>query len=215
MTPHAKIEAPNDGPGRRYRGFAACTRSGAFVSVLAVAVGVALGAWTAPPEVPASKPTSPTPSIAPVKAATSAPSTPSTGSASSTISATTAAEAEAAPAPASNWVLPIFTDKEGYRSMTLRGSEVRPFQGGVTVTDLNITIFSGNATPVVDSILLSPVARFMQKEMRATGDKSVRFIRDDIEVTGVGWVYDHDLKKISLQQNVRVTFRAQLNDILK
>lgn len=196
MTPHAKIETPNDGPGRRNRGFDACTRSGAFVSVLAVAAGVALGAWMVPSEVPASKTTSPPPSNAPVNAAA-------------------AAEAEAAPAPASNWVLPIFTDKEGYRSMTLRGSEVRPLQGGVTVTDLNITIFSGNATPVVDSMLLSPVARFMQKEMRASGDKSVRFIRDDIEVTGVGWVYDHDLKKISLQQNVRVTFRAQLNDILK
>ena len=38
---------------------------------------------------------------------------------------------------------------------------------------------------------------------------------DDIEVTGVGWTYDHEVKKVSLQQNVRVTFRAQLNDILK
>jgi len=212
MTPHAKMEVPNEGPGRWHRGFGTCTRSGAFVSILAVAAGVALGAWTTPTAVPAPKSISPTPSNAPVDAAASA--VPA-ASASSTISAATSAEAEAAPAPAFNWVLPIFTDKEGYRSMTLRGSEVRPFQGGVTVTDLNITIFSGTATPVVDSMLLSPVARFMQKENRASGDKSVRFIRDDIEVTGVGWVYDHDLKKISLQQNVRVTFRAQLNDILK
>lgn len=118
-------------------------------------------------------------------------------------------------APALNWVLPIFTDKEGYRSMTLRGSEVRPFKGGVFVTDLNITIFTGTATPAVDSMLLSPVARFMPKENRAEGDKAVRFIRDDIEVTGIGWTYDHAAKKISLQQNVRVTFSAQLNDILK
>ena len=212
MKPRSAIDTPNDRPGRRNRGFGAITRSSAVVSALAVAAGIALGAWTTPAQVPASKTPSPTPSNAPVDAAASAfPA----ASASSTISAATAAEAEAAPAPAFNWVLPIFTDKEGYRSMTLRGSEVRPFQGGVTVTDLNITIFSGNATPVVDSMLLSPVARFMQKEMRASGDKSVRFIRDDIEVTGVGWVYDHDLKKISLQQNVRVTFRAQLNDILK
>lgn len=126
-----------------------------------------------------------------------------------------AANANAEGAPALNWVLPVFTDKEGYRSMTLRGSEVRPFKGGVFVTDLNITIFSGTATPVVDSMLLSPVARFMPKEEKAEGDKAVRFIRDDIEVTGVGWTYDHAAKKISLQQNVRVTFSAQLNDILK
>lgn len=126
-----------------------------------------------------------------------------------------AINAEAEGAPALNWVLPIFTDKEGYRSMTLRGSEVRPFQGGVTVTDLSITIFNGAAIPVVDSMLLSPAARFMLKQNRAEGDKSVRFIRDDIEVTGVGWIYDHAARKISLQQNVRVTFSAQLNDILK
>src|SRR4051794_37849917 len=36
-------------------------------------------------------------------------------------------------APAVNWVLPIFTDKEGYRSMTLRGSEVRPSERSIAV----------------------------------------------------------------------------------
>jgi hypothetical protein len=118
-------------------------------------------------------------------------------------------------APAVNWVLPIFTDKEGFRSMTLRGSEVRPTGKSIEVTDLSITIFSGDAATQVDSMLLSPSAVFTPKENRAGGEKSVRFIRDDIEVTGVGWTYDHTAKKVSLQQNVRVTFRAQLNDILK
>jgi hypothetical protein len=118
-------------------------------------------------------------------------------------------------APAVNWVLPIFTDKEGYRSMTLRGSEVRASGRSIAVTDLSITIFSGTAATEVDSMLLSPSAVFAPKENRASGEKSVRFIRDDIEVTGVGWTYDHLAKKVSLQQNVRVTFRAQLNDILK
>lgn len=124
-----------------------------------------------------------------------------------------------APAPATppalNWVLPIFTDKDGHRSMTLRGSEVRPVGKTIAVTDLSITIFSGDAKAQVDSILLSPAAVFSPRENRASGDKAVRFIRDDIEVTGVGWTYDHAAKKVSLQQNVRVTFRAQLKDILK
>lgn len=119
------------------------------------------------------------------------------------------------PAPAVNWVLPIFTDKEGYRSMTLRGTEVRPAGKSVAVTDFSITIFSGDAEAKVDSILLSPEAVFLPKEQRASGDKAVRFIRGDIEVTGVGWTYDHTAQKVSLQSNVRVTFSAQLNDILK
>ncbi len=120
-----------------------------------------------------------------------------------------------AAAPALNWVLPLFTDKEGFRSMTLRGSEVRPAGKSIAVTDLSITIFSGDARAQVDSILLSPAAVFSPKENRASGDQAVRFIRDDIEVTGVGWTYDHAARKVSLQQKVRVTFRAQLNDILK
>lgn len=118
-------------------------------------------------------------------------------------------------APALNWVLPIFTDKEGYRSMTLRGSEVRPVGKTIAVTDLSITIFSGDAKAQVDSMLLSPAAVFSPKENRASGDKTVRFIRDDVEVTGLGWTYDHVARKVSLRENVRVTFRAQINDILK
>lgn len=130
-----------------------------------------------------------------------------------------AAEAPAPSTPASppaqNWVLPIFTDKEGFRSMTLRGSEVRPDGKNIAVTNLNITIFSGDERAQVDSILLSPSALFSPKENHASGQDNVRFIRDDIEVTGTGWSYDHVTKKISLQHNVRVTFRAQLKDILK
>lgn len=99
--------------------------------------------------------------------------------------------------------------------MTLRGSEVRSVGGNIAVTDLSITIFSGDAATTIDSILLSPSAVFLPKEERARGEKSVRLIRDDIEVTGVGWIYDHKSKKVSLQHDVRVTFRAQLNDILK
>lgn len=100
--------------------------------------------------------------------------------------------------------------------MTLRGSAVRPGEAGsVAVTDLNITIFSGNADAKVDSVLLSPSARFFPKEQRASGDKSVRLIQDTMEVTGEDWTYDHHAKKVSINKNVRVTFHAQLNDILK
>lgn len=118
--------------------------------------------------------------------------------------------------PAKNWVLPLFTAKDGFRTMTLRGSEVRPIgTERVEVTDLSITVFSGDAAATVETMLLSPAASFFPKAKRATGEKSVRLIRDDIEVTGEGWIYDHDGKKVSLARNVRVVFRAQLNDILK
>jgi hypothetical protein len=124
--------------------------------------------------------------------------------------------APSAPVPAKNWVLPLFTAKDGFRSMTLRGSEVRPLgTARIEVTDLNITVFSGDAAAHVETILLSPAAVFFPQEKRATGEKSVRLIHDDIEVTGEGWTYDHEAKKVSLARHVRVVFSAQLNDILK
>lgn len=118
--------------------------------------------------------------------------------------------------PAKNWVLPLFTAKEGYRNLTLRGSEVRPVGSAqIDVTDLSITVFTGDATARVETMLLSPAASFFPKEQRATGEKSVRLLRDDIELTGEGWVYEHTTKKVSLARHVRVVFSAQLNDILK
>lgn len=118
--------------------------------------------------------------------------------------------------PAKNWVLPLFTAKEGFRSMTLRGSEVKPVgTARVEVVDLSITVFSGDAAANVETMLLSPAASFFPKEKRATGEKTVRLIRDDIELVGEGWAYDHEGKRVSLARNVRVVFRAQLNDILK
>jgi len=121
-----------------------------------------------------------------------------------------------APPPAMNWVLPIFTDKEGYRSLTARGSEVRPLgNDSVTVTDLNITVFSGDAASQVETVFLSPLANFNRNAKRADGDQSVRIVRDDLEATGKKWTYDHGQKRVTLQGKVRITFNAEIKDLLK
>jgi len=100
--------------------------------------------------------------------------------------------------------------------MTLRGSEARtPAANRIDVVDLNITVFSGDATARVESVLLSAQASFFPKDNRATGEKSVRLVRDDIEVTGEGWTYDRTTQTVTILKNTRIVFRAQLNDILK
>lgn len=117
--------------------------------------------------------------------------------------------------PAVNWVLPIFSDKEGHRLMKLQGTEVRPVDGRVAITNLMITTFTGDARAAVDSILLSPRAVFSPKDHTARGEQTVRFIQDDVEVTGTRWAYEHAAKKVSLEGDVRVTFRARITDILR
>ena len=126
-----------------------------------------------------------------------------------------AADAAFASGPARNWALPLFTP-DGFRSMTLRGSEVVTVgPDRIDITDMNIAVFSGDASARVDTVILSPSATFRPREARANGDQSVRLIRDDIDVTGERWTYDYNQKKVSIQQNLRVAFRAQLSGILK
>jgi hypothetical protein len=121
----------------------------------------------------------------------------------------------AVPPPARNWALPLFT-KEGFRQMTLRGDEVRPVTSDrIDIVGMNFTVFSGGAEAKVDSILLSPKATFLINEKIARGDESVRLVRDDVEVTGIGWTYYYNEKKVLLNRNAHVVFHAALPDVLK
>ena len=118
-------------------------------------------------------------------------------------------------APVKNWALPLFTN-EGPRSMTARGSEARFVTANhIEVVDLNLTVFSGDATSKVESILLSPAATFLPQDKIAQGDKSVRFIGQGMEASGSRWLYRHGEKKISLDGNVRVIFDAELKNLLQ
>jgi hypothetical protein len=119
--------------------------------------------------------------------------------------------------PAKNWVFPRFT-KEGYRWMTLRGTEVREVSAAqIDIVDMNITVYSQDAAAQIDSIILSPAASYFLRENRATGPQTVRLIdyREQLEVTGEQWTYEPDRKKISLARNVRVIIHAPLPDLLK
>jgi hypothetical protein len=119
--------------------------------------------------------------------------------------------ADPATPPAENFVLPLFTDRDGYHSMTVRGASARRTPAGsYAVTDLNVTVFSGDATEKVETVILSADAAFMPKQNLVNGQKSVRVIRDELEVTGEDWSYDHAGKNVSIRKNVRVVYRAPL-----
>jgi hypothetical protein len=126
-----------------------------------------------------------------------------------------AAQNDAVAPPAKNWTLPLFT-REGYHQMTLRGDEVRPVDSDrVDIVGMNFIGFSGGPDARVDTVLQSPAATFMINERIARGDRPVRLIRDDIEVTGEGWTYSYKEKKVLIMRKAHVVFRAALPDILK
>ncbi len=138
------------------------------------------------------------------------------GSLSAAEPASKSPPAPAQPIVAQNWSLPLFT-KEGHRSMTLRGTEARTIgPARIDIVDLNITTFVGDAAARVESILLCrELASFFPDEKVVRGTAEVRLVRDDIEITGEQWTYDHAAKRVSIARNTRVTFKAQLPDILK
>ena len=119
--------------------------------------------------------------------------------------------------PIKNFQLPTFT-KAGDRAMLLLAGEAFIVsQTQVEVTDLNLTLFSGDATNRVDTVLVSPAATVLLDQQIVRGNSTVRLVRDDLEVTGEQWSYSHQPaeKKVLIENKARVVFRAQLPDLLK
>ena len=118
-------------------------------------------------------------------------------------------------APVKNFSLPTFT-KEGYHSVLLRGNEALFVSAQqIDVSGMQLTLFTGDATNRVETVIISPQARFFPNRNIAEGEHSVRVLRDDVEMSGTKWTYDHGERKVVLDGNVRVIFHAQLKDMLK
>ena len=120
-----------------------------------------------------------------------------------------------APAPAKNYTVSLFSDA-GYHSMHIRGAaaDLRN-PNRIALTDLTLTIYTGDARRAVDTVILSPRAVFEPDEQRISGDGLVRLIRPDLELTGENWQYDDAAKKILIQRKAHIVFQAELGDLLK
>jgi lipopolysaccharide export system protein LptC len=127
-----------------------------------------------------------------------------------------AAVVGAAPlAPAINWSSNLFT-KDNFRSMTLHGSRASfSATDEVDVTDLHLTAYSGDAVNKIETVVRASSATFLPRQNVARGETGVQVTRDDLEATGIHWVYDHGQKKVSLTGKVRIVFYAEIKDILK
>ena len=118
-------------------------------------------------------------------------------------------------APIVNFRLPTFTP-EGFRQWLVRGTEARLMSAKeIDIRELTLTVFSGDAQDRIDTMILSPNAKVLTDTQVVSGTGAIRVIRDDLEATGTLWTYDHREKRVSMQQKVRVTFRAELKNFLQ
>jgi hypothetical protein len=119
------------------------------------------------------------------------------------------------PSPVVNFSLPIFND-EGYHSMLIRGAQAslrNPAR--IELTDMTLTVFSGDESRTPETILLSPLALVFPGEERVEGPGALRLVRPDLELTGADWSYDHGAKKILINRRSRIVFPTSLTHLLK
>lgn len=114
-----------------------------------------------------------------------------------------------------NFTLPIFT-KQGYHNVWVRGSRAEPVgTSRLDVTDMRLVLYAGDAKDTIETIILSAKASFFTSDNTANGTEGVRLIRDDLEVSGGRWSYDHEHKTLLVENNVEVTIHAVLPALLK
>ena len=121
-------------------------------------------------------------------------------------------------APIVNFTLPKFTDPDGYRDFLVRGSEAwMTAPNIIDVKELSVTVFSGDASNRIDTMMLSPAARLLPDDQIISGDSTLRVIdlQNGFEATGEGWRYTHKAKTIILHKKVRMVFHRELKDLLK
>jgi len=118
--------------------------------------------------------------------------------------------------PIINFRLPAFTP-EGHRSWLVRGSEARFITSDqIDIRELTLSIFPGKAeNEKVETMILSPVARVQPAESLVTGPGPIRVVNDDFEASGSDWRYLHKEKRVSINRQVHVTFRAEFKNFLK
>ncbi len=118
-------------------------------------------------------------------------------------------------APIVNFRLPTFTP-DGHREWLVRGSEARfANQDQVDITELTLSIFRGDDSDKIETMILAPSAHVTPSESVVTGENTIRVINDDFEITGISWRYEHKQKRVTVAKKVHVTFRAELKDYLK
>ncbi|HEY4301632.1 MAG TPA: LPS export ABC transporter periplasmic protein LptC [Candidatus Didemnitutus sp.] len=121
-----------------------------------------------------------------------------------------------AEAPIKNFKLPMYTVPDGYRTWLIRGTEalVRG-ANDIDVSELTLTIFSGDAHEKIETMILSPSAHVAPENQTASGNATIRVINDAYEASGTGWHFDHKAGTVSIDRHVKVVLHGELKGFLK
>jgi hypothetical protein len=114
-----------------------------------------------------------------------------------------------------DYSISFFSDA-GYHKMRVEGGSADlKDRNKIQLENMTLTLFSGQADRSVESVLMAPVAVLQPDTEMVSGSDAVRLIRDDLELFGEDWSYDHRARKIHLRRNAKIIFNANLAEYLK
>ena len=126
-------------------------------------------------------------------------------------------EARLAPdAPVLDFKLPMFGQKNGYKIWELRGREGRYVnEERIDVVGMELRLFSGKADLKVHTTIESPAATMLVSQSQALGKSEIKIIGNQFQIEGEDWKWTGSARTITVDKNVRVSFRQGLAGILK
>lgn len=127
-----------------------------------------------------------------------------------------AAHAQMTPdAPIKNFKLPMF-DNAGMKTWDLRGEEARYHsQDRVDLFRMNLKIFESDGSGAVRIEIRSPHATVLANQHVVSGEDSIHVLNEDFEISGKDYTWRGREMSVTIRNDVRVVFKAPLQDILK
>ncbi len=118
-------------------------------------------------------------------------------------------------APIKNFRLPTFTN-DGWRDMLLNAREAKIISPErIEVADMKLTLYTNDTINQPETTVTSPQAVALPSQQRVEGSDTVHVLRNDFELTGSNWSYDHASKKIIINRDAHVILQVEINNIIK
>lgn len=118
-------------------------------------------------------------------------------------------------APIKNFKLPMFNNA-GVKVWDLRGDEARYLnQDRVDLFRMNLKIFETDGSGAVRIEIISPQATVAANQQVVSGSESIQVLNEDFEISGKDYTWRGREMSVTIRDDVRVVFKAPLQDILK
>lgn len=111
----------------------------------------------------------------------------------------------------SRFSIPTY-NADSYREWTLSGEEgIYKEDNRFEVTNMKLSIFSGDAEQNLDTVIQSSSAVFDLAGNRATSDAPIHISSANFEIHGEGWSWDGTQGRVVIEKSVTIRFSQKLD----